>query len=82
MQGMSLGLRSRGVLAVGVVLATVGACKQDGVTQPCMNMTGQSQLVDDAATLRVAVYDGSVPCSGIGNATPIVVKEWPARTRL
>lgn len=61
-------------LALGACVAagvSSTGCKQ-GTTRPCMTMGGQSQLVDQAAALRVEVYDGSVACPALTGGKPLV----------
>ncbi len=58
------------VACVVVAISSTG-CKQ-GTTRPCMTMGGHSQLVDEAAALRVEVYDGSVACPALTGGKPLV----------
>lgn len=58
---------------VGLFVVASAACKDDGRTQQCMNTGGQSSLVTGAASIRVAVFDGSVACPG-DTGTPITDK--------
>lgn len=57
----------------GLLVVASAACKDDGRTQQCMNTGGESSLVTNAASVRVAIFDGSVACPG-DTGTPITDK--------
>ncbi len=72
---MAVGRQGSAALSLLVLFALGAAgCKQDGLSQPCMSVTGASQLVTSANALRVEVFDGSVACPALSAIDPLFDK--------